>query len=250
MKIVNSLGWGGVTLIGLILLGTNAYWIAHEVRLPTGSGTILIWQWLAVLASLLIVSIFAGYLANRRPMGILIDDRNRISLARVQWVAWFIVLFSGYFTGAVWDVAFGGDLPVIEPNLFGLIGISSGSAVISNLVVDTKKREPSPSPAAADGPTLIGRIDKNLFQNDALWADLYLGEEAANRTDVDVSRLQKLITTILLVIVYMDMLGWSFGEASLMYKAFSMPVVGTNFITLLGASHAAYLAYKAIPKTA
>lgn len=247
MKIAASLGWGGVTLLGVLLLGTNAVWIAHEAKLPSGTATILVWQWLSVLASLLLVSVFAGYLASERAIGIFIDDRNRVSLARVQWVAWFLLLFSGYFTGAIWDVAFGSDLPSIEPNLFWLIGISTGSAVVSNLVVDSKKRDSNP--AAAADPTLIGTIDRNASQDDAAWGDLYLGEEQATRSSVDVSRLQKLVTTMLLVIVYAEMLWSAFTQLSLAYDAFAMPVVGTNFVGLLGASHAGYLAYKASPKT-
>jgi hypothetical protein len=78
---------------------------------------------------------------------------------------------------------------------------------------------------------------------------LYLGEEEANRSSVDVSRLQKLVATMVLVIVYVRMLVAAFSEASVAYDSFAMPVVGTNFVALLGASHAAYLAYKATPKT-
>jgi len=193
--------------------------------------------------------VVVGNQAKQRLIGILIDDRERISLARVQWVAWFLVLFSSYFVGAVWNAAYGADLPAMEANLFALIGITSGSAVISNLVVDAKKREPKPA-SATDDSTLVGRIDVNQSSKEAAWEDLYLGEEHANRAAIDVSRLQKLVMTILLVVVYFEMLRSAFAQSSLTYESFSMPAVGTNFVTLLGASHAAYLAYKATPKTA
>ncbi len=246
MKIIKTLGWGGITVIAFLLLAINGYFIAHEARLPAGTHTILARYWLATFAILLLVCLAVGYLANDRKLGILIDGRNRISLSRVQWVLWFLVLFSAYFTGGVWDMAFGNDLPTIEPNLFGLIGISSGSAIVSSLIVETKKKEPNPK--GADDKTLLGRIDVNEKVDEAAFADLYLGEEDATRTSVDVSRLQKLITTFLLVIVYLNMLWSAFTGASHTYDAFDMPVVGTNFLVLLGASHAAYLAYKATPK--
>jgi len=248
MKIIKAMGWGGITLLALLLLGANAIWIATGGAAPTGGSVILVIQWLCVLASLIVICIMSGYLANGRVAGIFIDDRYRLSLARFQWVVWFVVLFSGYFTGAVWDVAYGADLPVIDPNLFGLIGITTGSAVVSNLIVNTKKDEKS-SVSGAD-PTLDGRIDKNLSPTEASWADLYLGEEEATRASVDVSRLQKFITTLLLVTVYLQLLWTTFSATWLQYHSFSMPVVGGNFITLLGASHAAYLAYKGTPKTA
>jgi hypothetical protein len=246
MKIIYSMGWGGMTLLGVLLLGANAFWIAHESDVPTARSGILVAQWLLVLTALLIICAMAGILTKQRAMGILIDERNRISLARVQWVSWFLVLSSSYFVGSVWDAIFG-DLPAIEPNLFGLIGITSGSAVVSQLVVDAKKREPATAQQPAD--PLVGKIDVNNTPAEASWQDLYLGEEEANRYTVDVSRLQKLVATIILVAVYCRMVWLAFTQASVDYEAFTMPVVGSNFIVLLGSSHAAYLAYKATPKT-
>lgn len=247
MKTIKT--WGGITVIAFLLLALNGYLIAHEARWPAGTETILVWYWLATLVILLLLCVAAGYLVKNRSIGILIDERNRISLSRLQWVIWFAVLFSAYFTGSVWDAAFANDLPAIEPNLFGLIGISTGSAVISSLLVETKKGQPNPKQATAD-PPLVGHIDVNKSPEEAAFADLYLGEEDATRDSVDVSRLQKLVTTILLVVVYMSMLWSTFIGASHTYKAFDMPIVGTNFIALLAASHAGYLAYKATPKAA
>jgi hypothetical protein len=263
MSRVKRLGWGGVTLLGVVLLGACSAWIAAESNIPSGSPTILLWQWGAVLASLLIVSVIAGHLANDRWIGVFIDERNRISLARLQWLAWFLVLFSAYFTGAVWDIAFG-DLPVVETNLFGLIGITTGSAVVANVVVESKKRDASPTPNAvppapvpgAPAPVVapnastnrMGKADVNSSPADASFADLYLGEDVTNRQSVDASRLQKFIITILLITVYLEMLWSAFVDAAGTYHAFSMPIVGTNFLGMMGVSHAAYLVAKASPK--
>jgi hypothetical protein len=249
MTYLKNFGWGRVTALAVVLLAACAYWIASEARIPSGSATIILWQWAAVFASLLVVSLIAGCMAQQRFIGVLIDERNRISLSRVQWLAWFLVLFSSYFTGAVWDVAgFGGDVPKIEPNLFGLIGITTGSGVISNVLVEAKKQQ-QPTAAAVQGfDPHRGKIDINASPAQAAWQDLYLGEETANRQTVDASRLQKLIVTILLVIVYIEMVASALSEASQTYHAFDLPVVGSNFLVLMGASHAAYLAYKATNK--
>jgi hypothetical protein len=246
MKFLSTLGWGGATLVGVVLLGANAFWIAYASR----SGLLGL-QWLCVLLSLAIVCVIVGSLANGRLIGIFVDERNRISLSRFQWVLWFLVLFSSYFTGSVWDISHeAGDMPAMEPQLFGLIGISSGSAVVSNLLVDTKKREAPVQAAAANDPTLVGKIDVNAAPTEASWADLYLGEEEGNRTSIDVSRLQKLIATLLLVIVYSRLVWHGLSPDTIDGGgSFTMPVVGTSFLTLMGASHAAYLAYKATPKT-
>jgi hypothetical protein len=62
--------------------------------------------------------------------------------------------------------------------------------------------------------------------------------------------LQKLIATILLVIVYSRLVWHGFSPDTIDGGgSFTMPVVGTSFLTLMGASHAAYLVYKATPKT-
>jgi len=264
MARMKAWSWGLLTLVGAALLAACSAWIASESYVPSGTATILLWQWGAVLLSMLIMATWAGYLANGRWIGVLIDERNRISLARLQWLLWFLLLFSAYFTGAVWDTAFG-DLPVVETNLFMVIGITTGSAVISNVVVQNKKADTSPTPNAVPpaptpgvpmtaatavdpGAHRMGKADVNASPADASFEDLYLGEDATNRQSVDASRLQKLIITFLLVTVYFEMLWSAFVDASATYHAFSMPIVGTNFLGMLGASHAAYLIAKASPK--
>src|SRR5215475_1043707 len=174
-KIAESVGYGGATALGLVLLGIEAFFIRQEALIPGAWSGILILFWLIALAILLVVCVVMGSISKKRPIGILIDERNRISLARMQWLAWFLVLFSAYYTGAVWDTAFGGDLPAIEPNLFGLIGITSASAVISNVLVDAKKQEKVPDNSQVGPGPLQGRADVNNDAKDASWADLYLG---------------------------------------------------------------------------
>jgi hypothetical protein len=214
------------------------------------------WEYVAVTAILVALCIVAGVLVNGRVDGVLIGDRNRISLARVQWVAWMIVLLGAYFVEAVWNVAHSGSFPEMQTQLFGLLGIVSGSSVVSSLIVDAKMRSPmvpSGQPqavqplAAGDDPGHKGSMDLNYNVAEASWADLYLGEEAANRYVVDVSRLQKLIVTVLLVLAYLIYLWRAFSPS--MSGELGMPAVGPTFLSLLGISHGAYLASKATPKT-
>ena len=88
----------------------------------------------------------------------------------------------------------------------------------------------------------------NRQVSEASWSDLFLGEEVANRYVVDISRLQKLIITVLLVVAYV---GWLWSDLTTKKTFTAMPQVDENgtFIWLLGISHAAYLAYKSTPKT-
>src|SRR6516225_9321109 len=201
--------WGSLTLLLLILLAACAVWIGKST-----DHSQLRWQYIAVTAILVALCIVAGVLVNRRLEGVLIDDRNRMSLARVQWVAWMIVLLGAYFVEVVWNVAHSFSFPEMQTESFGLLGIISGSSVVSSLIVDAKMRPPvvpSGQPqavqpqavqpmAAGDHPGRKGSMDINYKVAEAGWADLYLGEEVANRYVVDVSRLQKLIVTVLFVL--------------------------------------------------
>jgi hypothetical protein len=260
-----STGWGWLTLLFLIALALCALWTWADPQH-------LQYEWIAV--SLVIVGMcwFAGWMVNGRLDGILIDDCNRISLSRLQWVAWFIVLLGGYFAGAVWNVAYmenwkvSGHFPDMQPDLWALLGIVSASAVASNLIVDRKKQDGQPSAglgANAAGPPApqpvpghpdqIGSIDRNVTPAEASWADLFLGEEVANRNSVDISRLQKLFITVLLIMAYTRLLWIALGspdpKTGMNMPTVSDPQGGHGFLWLLGISHAAYLAYKATPKT-
>jgi len=244
--------WGVLTVTFLVLLGIDGYWIANA-----NDGTNLRVQWLSTLILLVGLCVAAGYLVNTRIDGILIDDRNRISLERMQWSTWLIVLFSGYFVEAVWNTSHGGNFPSMQKELLALLGIISGSPVLSNLIVDTKKRgtvtvgaksQVSQQLAEGDTPARMGLMDANNESNEASWADLYLGEEVANRYVVDVSRLQKVVITVLLVLTYAGWLWHDFEKPPV--AGFSdMPPVGETFVWLVGLSHASYLASKATPKT-
>lgn len=265
--------WSWFTAGLILALIAAAVWIAKSTDTANPPDANLQFQWVVVAAILIAFCALSGYLINGRFDGILIDDRNRVSLSRLQWVTWFVVLLGGYFTEAVWNMAHQKAYPLMQQDLFILLGIVSGSAVTSNVIVDSKKAtngqsatdqstngQPLSQPQQGQ-PDQIGSIDRNATTGEASWADLFMGEEVANRDVVDISRLQKLVITILLVVTYVNLL-WN-SLASLQanvaavtppaggdYKGFNMPTVTSTFLWLLGISHAAYLASKATPKTA
>ncbi|MGD0721444.1 MAG: hypothetical protein ABR970_10435 [Roseiarcus sp.] len=299
--------WGWLTALLLLALVACGYLTAHR----TVVGESIRPEWVAVTATLVALCALAGYLVNSRIDGILIDDRNRLSLSRLQWVAWFVVLISGYFTESIVNVVvhWGATatptdpFPTIPPELLGLIGIASASPVASNMIVVNKKQaspgldaqdaqnaqaaqpaQPAqnaqaapnaaaaqdpqaaenaqatqaPQPGAAppatqpmasdDTPTRQGAMDANKTTDEASWADLYLGEEVANRYVVDISRLQNLVFTVLLIGIYTGGLWVKLAEVPKDGFA-SLPEVGQSFVWLLGVSHAAYLTAKATPKS-
>jgi hypothetical protein len=241
--------WGSLVLIFVAVLGFCGIWILY----PYPDSLRVKW----IVVSLVIIGqcAAAGYMVNNRIDGILIDDRNRISLERFQWIVWLIVLLGGYFVECFANIAANQPFPTIQPQLLILLGIVSASPVVSNIITDTKKQLSVPAaPQAnhplsrADAPAQAGALDVNQQVSEASWSDLFLGEEVANRYVVDISRLQKLIITVLLVMAYV---GWLWNDLTTKTTFTAMPQVDENgtFIWLLGISHAAYLAYKSTPKT-
>jgi hypothetical protein len=238
---------GSVTVLLLLALVICGWWVENiktvgHLKTP----------WVVVMAVLVVLCAFAGYLVNGRIDGILIDDRNRISLARFQWVMWLIIIGAGYFTVAVWDIANIGDLPEIDQQTLILLGIVSGSAVVSTALVNNKKAQPNvpQAPVAAnDAPVQVGAADANATVQEASWADLYMGDDAANRYVVDISRLQKLIFTVILALAYLTWLWRIFSQDSPL--PLEMPPIDSDssFNWLLGISHLAYQLGKATPKT-
>jgi len=258
--------WAALTILFIGAMVACSFWTASSAWAL--DSTHIRTQWLVMEAILLSLCIGAGYLVNHRPDGVFINSDNRISLERAQWIAWLAVLLGGFYIESIWNVAVGwedlqkGSFPDMQPELYALLGIVSGSVVVSNVIVDGKKNAPNAPPPPQNPqigtPTQKGLIDQNVSPSEASWADLYLGEEVANRNVVDVSRLQKLIITILLVATYVQMIWTHLGadlvnaEGKVAKQAHfgHMPLVGQSFIWLLGISHAAYMAYKATPKTA
>jgi hypothetical protein len=257
--------WALLTLLFIAALVGSGQWIIYDAHAKNLGN--LRNQWLLIEATLLGLCVFAGYIVNRRADGLLIDEQNRISLARIQWAAWLVVLLGGFFIESIWNVAVGfadpdkGPFPFMQSQLYALLGIVSGSAVVSSVIANGKMNAPNaPSPPdnpAIGTPTNVGLIDANVDPSEASWADLYLGDEVANRDVVDISRLQKLIVTVLLVMAYVQLL-WFHLVSDLTDKSgtlladahfANMPQVGDTFIWLLGISHGAYLAYKTVSKT-
>lgn len=99
--------------------------------------------------------------------------------------------------------------------------------------------------------------EKELNRNTpekARWTDLFTGEAAANRNTVDVSRLQHMVITVLLLSSYLVMLveySRSIDALAVIVALLTgepvfaeMPPVDQTFVGLLVVSHGSYLVYK------
>jgi hypothetical protein len=102
------------------------------------------YAWAISAAALLILAVVLGaVVAQKPPLGILVDERGRYSLTHLQIVVWTIVvlsLISGVFWGRVFhDAAHALDF-TIPDELLTVIGISVGSGVLTTTIKTVRVR--------------------------------------------------------------------------------------------------------------
>jgi hypothetical protein len=204
--------------------------------------------------------------------GLLIDERNKLSLSRLQLTLWTIIILSGFLTAALWNVANApyGVNPLaigIPQQMWLLMGISTTALVASPLILSTKKTEPADTRGTAQDarneeearmkadmkqqnihPDAIGTQGKVviwMWPEDSRLADLFQGDEIGNQAHLDLGKVQMFFFTLVLVFTYVVMLAHSFSQAAAIITEF--PSLDQSMVALLGISHAGYLTNKAVP---
>ncbi len=212
--------------------GTLIPWAAGA-----GAGWARLVAWLAILGLLTALTMVIGDgVTTQAIRGIFIDDRNRVSTARVQVGIWGAMVLSGYLAAVLANAALHEANPLlvtVPPALWAAMGVSTTSFVASPFVLHHRKKQG-------------GKMAKNDKPTDARWRDMVTGEETSTTGSVDIAKLQMVLVTIILVLAY----GIAFGYA--LYTAHgkiaTLPKVNDAFAILLAVSHGGYLARKAAPK--
>jgi len=222
--------------------------------------------WLVTLVLFAALLAAAGFLIKKRVDGIFIDERNRISLSRVQLVLWTLLLVGALFTAALSNFSIGWPTPLqitVPPSVWALLGIGSFSFVAAPAILNRLKAQGAAPTRlatiearlrAADrftgSVTATGPVVEKPTPQDARWADVIRGD--TNDADyVDVAKVQQLAFTVLLIVVYGAALFAALaavGAGGVPKELTEFPAVDGGFVSLLGLSHAAYLASKAVPK--
>ncbi len=224
----------------------------------------LLQAWIATLALLLAFSIICGWAITGRGAGVLIDDRNVMSLSRFQMVAWTLVILSAFLTAVLVNV-FHGQADALKISLPGelwaLMGISMASLIGSPLLLANKetldpnqaemhrtfellKRQGDTTATLSTKGVVVSNTDPSM----ARFSDMFTGEEVGNAGHLDVARLQMFFFTVVSVLAYAVMLGKMFldhgpGPFS------SLPLLDQSMVTLIGISHGGYLVAKALPRS-
>jgi hypothetical protein len=224
--------------------------------------------WGSSMALLALFAGIAGHGITGLWHGMLIDERNKISLSRLQMILWMIVLLSGFITATLANVAAGRPDPLaieISSELWLLLGISTTALVGSPLVKQAKRAKSASQldvqrartqlavqrgmqdDEAADRIEVDGQLMVNRSPADARWSDMFRGEEAGNAGHLSLAKIQMFYFTLILVLAYAMALGAMFAGSAIIIDR--LPAPDGSILALLGISHAGYLSDKAVPHT-
>lgn len=216
--------------------------------------------WILTMVLLAIFVLVAGHGVNGRLSGVLVDERNRMSLSRLQMILWTIVILAGYLVGALGNVRLKAADPLsiaIPGEIWAILGISTASLVGSPLLRSSKKTKPANTQEAAQTFNLLrdqgldigqlgvqGQVVVAASPNQASFGDLFRGEETGNAAVLDVGKIQMFFFTLALVLAYAVGIGQLINTVPVVTE---FPELGQGMVTLLGISHAGYLVNKGVP---
>ncbi len=220
-----------------------------------------LWMWLGIMVLLAVFGVIAGQGVTGQWLGLLIDTRNKVSLARFQMTLWTILILSAYLTAVMVNIDLRQPEPLsiaIPPDLWLLMGISTTSLIGSPLILRAKKgREAKESDKQrvmktltrqvvdTDKVTIVGQLVINQAPETAHLADMFQGSETGNVGLLDLGKMQMFFFTLILVLAYASALSTLFQQGRGAIQA--LPVVDGGMLALLGISHAGYLVNKALP---
>lgn len=263
-------------------------WLAEWSVSDAGRAFSLRMPMLLMMTSIVLLALSAGIGVLGRPLGLFIDKRNRMSLTKIQFAVWLVILMGSLATYTLFNVGFWAEdlnriregvsylastgkqdqklaewsarlsalldfLPGMDTALWGLIGISGATTIISSLVM-----QPGGLAATGSSGTVVPArrtvVLANADPKEAALADLVYGETEEDHGVVDSTRVQAVVVTGVLAALYLNLVlegaerigGLSATEAVNAGKQVfaSMPPTGTTFLWLLGISHGTLLGGK------
>ena len=192
-----------------------------------GDSFVALWGISAV--ALLVLAGLAGKASTHKSiLGILIDNRGRFAMNRVQLVTWNILILSSF--AAAFFMTF--KIPVMDNTLLALLGISVGSGATAGAVKSGKDVAKKDIARVGKKVTFSDGTDKEFVRK---FSQVFLEEEGGEADKVvSVTKFQNFIFTIVLAILYVV----------LAVKEGGMPTFSDQAIWLIGISHGGYIAGK------
>jgi hypothetical protein len=255
-----------------------------------------LWSFLLTLAGSLCLIIAFGVQITTFHFGILRDGKNGYSLSRLQMAAWTWLILSALLAVAaarLWHShESAGALNIYIPqNLFLVMGISFFTGAATPALLSLKTQSPSTPQqlqTARDRmaePQVVANGQVVVRQTTAppQFSDIVEGDDLATAGTVDISKVQQLLITFLVLGTYFFMLCDLFHGTKLLSMSddlaknlvqqgdllcgyanaaavpaniqcgrgwTAMPDFPGTLVTLLAVSHGGYLVYKAAPRSA
>ena len=190
------------------------------------------YTWIITLLLLAAFAVIAGQGVTGYWWGIAIDDRNKVSLSRLQMIIWTIIVVAGFLSAALANInnpAATTPLDITVPEqLLWLMGISTTSLVGSPLIKSTKSK---------------GVIHGNASPADARLVDMFMAEVTGSETRIDLAKVQMFFVTLVVMIAYSVAMGTELSSEAVIT---TLPEIAGGVVGLLGISHAGYLSAKGI----
>ncbi len=223
------------------------------------------WNFIALIGLMLLFVITLGVRISGRPSGILINQRNLMSLSRFQMILWTLIILSAYLIIALERVHAKPSIAdalgiALDQRLWALMGISTASLIGTPLIQSSKKaQDPKPEEmqkaekALNEPSTEIAKNSQGvLYANgdikDAAFSDMFEGDEVGNTAYIDVAKVQMFFFTVVAALSYgVTLFYWIVNKQPAELTAF--PVLSGGLIAILGISHAGFLVNKSTTHT-
>jgi hypothetical protein len=244
--------WHILGLFAIIaVMGLITFTLPLGLRIISWLGSIVLLTCLALITSHGVTGLWRGFL---------IDERNKMSLSRLQTSLWTLVIFSAIFSAALFNIRNGAVDPLalsIPTGVWILAGINATSLVGTPLIhsykqnsVNDTSQQAQAQPADVQPPGDLqsfprGQLIVNRNPQSARWTDMFQGEEIGNASQLDLGKTQLFYFNIVLIVVYFATLGFIFASQARTIGAF--PDLNDGLLALLGISNGAYLTNKAVP---
>lgn len=253
----NPRKFGAAALILALLLPAVLLLVTSHFFKPAFSdqaiwGWVRFIAWIASMAAFVMFFWILGLSLKNRALGVLVNERNRYSLSRLQMSLWTIVILPALLVVLLNNLyePGGGAAFTFNWQLLALLGISVTSVVSAPMILSPKADiatvGATSQPSANPNPLGVNALVNNPTPDEASLRDFVLGEETSNAAGIDIGRIQMLTISLMAVVIY----GWMIGAALLPPSPAhiaEMPAFNETLLGLVAISHAGYLAGKFTP---
>jgi hypothetical protein len=254
-------------VLGFVILALAAAILGLAPHGANSSNGVGIAVFLGQLVAVAVIIVGFGALPSQTLWGFALSSRNAYSLSKLQMAGWTVLVLAALFTAAEIRI-FGYFGAVKDPlqitipgDLLAAMGISVFTTAATPAILALKSTGTPTGPqedAAAqrlanqtkttkDNIDNVGHVMVRADQTLARWSDIVSGDEVANAGTTDLSKVQQLLITLLLLGTYTGMVVSAIASRNVFD---SLPLLSTYFVGLMAISHAGYLTYKAVPKPA